>query len=397
MLVALDPRFNKNFRDICLFYVVTVIVFTVCINGLTIKFLMQKTGFLEEDLIKKKIKKSLENILFKDTERRMKQLSEMQEFGGAQWDNVEKLTKLKKFNDRKKKEEEKIEKLLKENEENIESSTSKFKNTKALDSQTPRNDINNPDGSPKENNLGVGEETEPTEEVLSELRFRVYRLIKHQIHEKRDANECTFEVVRALKNVCDICTEHIDKEICVNEYSKIYIGNNRFLEITFKLTKIPIIGYFFTNSFASQIFFKYQFLETLNSCLKFVENELKETKMNLFCNKTLRKVREEIKLNILKLEKLANTITLYFDEYVGFIKTKTAAYTLIQFQKQQIEEFEHFGMIDDKEKNNWTKLLDRKVVQVNRFKPNLEAKLKQNFSTFVLDYPIFSGLTDDQI
>ena len=54
-------------------------------------------------------------------------------------------------------------------------------------------------------------------------------------------------------------------------------------------------------------------------------------------------------------------------------------------------------MIDDKERNHWTKLLDRKIVQVNRFKPNLGAKLKHNFSTFVLDYPIFSGLTDDQI
>lgn len=54
-------------------------------------------------------------------------------------------------------------------------------------------------------------------------------------------------------------------------------------------------------------------------------------------------------------------------------------------------------MIDEKEKNHWTELLNRKIVQVNRFKPKLGAVLKNNFSTFILDYPIFSGLTDDQI
>ena len=259
----------------------------------------------------------------------------MQEFSGAQWNNVEKLTKLSKYYERKKKEEEEEQKKLKE--ENNQSSTSKAKNSKYPNSPEFRNDNNSdsPGIKDKDNDKECAEGNyQPTEEVLSELRFRVYRLIKHQIHEKRDANECTSEVVRALKNVCDICTEHIDKQICVNEYSKIYIGNHKFLELTFKLTKIPILGYFFTNSFASQIFFKYQFLETLTSCLKFVENELKYTKMNLFGKQTLDTVREEIKINILKLEKLANTITLYFDEYVGFIKTKTAAYTLIQFQKQ---------------------------------------------------------------
>jgi len=97
LLILLDERFNKKFRDLCLFYVLAVIVSTVCFNGLTIKFLIQLTGFLDEEQIKKNIKKNMTCLLFDQTEKRMKELSEMNEFAGVQWDNVGKLTKLTKF------------------------------------------------------------------------------------------------------------------------------------------------------------------------------------------------------------------------------------------------------------------------------------------------------------
>jgi NhaP-type Na+/H+ or K+/H+ antiporter len=59
LLVALDTFFSERFRDICLFYIFVIIMMTVLVNGLTMKFLMKKTGFLKEDPVKVKLKSNL--------------------------------------------------------------------------------------------------------------------------------------------------------------------------------------------------------------------------------------------------------------------------------------------------------------------------------------------------
>jgi NhaP-type Na+/H+ or K+/H+ antiporter len=59
LLVALDDFFNTRFRDVCLFYIFVIIVMTVLVNGLTMKILMKKTGFLKEDPVKVKLKSNL--------------------------------------------------------------------------------------------------------------------------------------------------------------------------------------------------------------------------------------------------------------------------------------------------------------------------------------------------
>lgn len=395
MLVALDDRFNKDFQQVCLLYVVVVIICSVCINGMTIKFLMIQTGFLEEDVIKKNIKKSLSDLLFFTTHKKKLELGSKSEFGGVTWNSVDKLTKLDKFYEQKKKMNQDIDKMIPNINFESQIPVDIVRNLGQNDNSAPSTKLQNIKDADNKNSSETDEENK--QQILSEVRFRVYRLIKHQIHEKRDNNECTSQVVRALKNVCDICAEHLQKEICIHEYSKIYISNHWILELVLKMSKIPLIGTLFSKSFASNIFFEFQFLETVNSCLERVEHELRLGSMDLFSPEIVKKVCEEMKQAILELEKLENSITLYFEEYVSFIKTKTAAYSLIQFQKQQINEFEHFGMIDEKEKEDWIALLDRQVVKVNRYKPQLNAQLKHKFVPLVLDFPLFSGLEDDEI
>ena len=135
------------------------------------------------------------------------------------------------------------------------------------------------------------------EEIITELRYRIYKLFKHHIHVKHDNNECTSDVVRALKAVCNICMDHIDQKICFGEYSNIYIGNHKLLEFTYKLSKIPIIGTYFSNSLANRIFFEYQFLETLISSAVEISEELKDIPMPNYA-KQIKEVREEIILDV---------------------------------------------------------------------------------------------------
>lgn len=59
LIVVLDERLKKRFRDLSLFFTVVTILLSVLINSMTIKKLMQKTGFLKENLLKVKLFKSL--------------------------------------------------------------------------------------------------------------------------------------------------------------------------------------------------------------------------------------------------------------------------------------------------------------------------------------------------
>ena len=44
--VSLDTKLDEYFRDILLLYVVSMIAMTVCLSGLSMEFVMKKTGFL---------------------------------------------------------------------------------------------------------------------------------------------------------------------------------------------------------------------------------------------------------------------------------------------------------------------------------------------------------------
>jgi NhaP-type Na+/H+ or K+/H+ antiporter len=59
MLVFVDDHLSLDLRHLCLYYVVITIAFTVCVNGMTIKFLMNVTGFLDVDPIKDRMKNNV--------------------------------------------------------------------------------------------------------------------------------------------------------------------------------------------------------------------------------------------------------------------------------------------------------------------------------------------------
>ena len=46
-----------------------------------------------------------------------------------------------------------------------------------------------------------------------------------------------------------------------------------------------------------------------------------------------------------------------------------AAYNLIQYQKKQVVNFEHLGMVDDQEREQWMAKLDSRIVEINKYKP----------------------------
>ena len=97
MLIAIDERLSQHLRDICLFYVVSTIVFTVCINGLTIKGIMRLSGFLFDDPVKEKMKNSVLRKMVVNTIKEKIHMKSDEDLSSVNWSKIDNIVDLKKY------------------------------------------------------------------------------------------------------------------------------------------------------------------------------------------------------------------------------------------------------------------------------------------------------------
>lgn len=245
MLVAVDSRLNQHFRDVCLFYVVTTIVFTVCVNGLTIKLLMKVSGFLKKDPIKEKMKHGILRKMLVNTLKEKINVKEEDDLCYANWDQVEHLSKLRQYkvlerlayktNQSHPLDTEIINLSMGDESErgSIDDTQGKNndarKNTKETKLQKLRHHLHH-------NGLDISGASEDihklvedpfhnirSEDIKKELRARIYKLLKHNAQLKMDHNECRPDIVRCLKFLCDMCNDEIDHPICIRHLSDTFI------------------------------------------------------------------------------------------------------------------------------------------------------------------------------
>jgi hypothetical protein len=236
-----------------------------------------------------------------------------------------------------------------------------------------------------------------TDMILRELRYRIYKLTKHHIHEKHEEHECSADVVRNLKSLCNICSDHVDQAICFSEYSKVFTGSHKYLEVLSKLTKVPVIGGWATRKLSNSIFWEYQFFDVLISCSKEITQEIMHMPMKVDYKLQVEQITEEIEVEIAKLIGQEESLIIQFNSLVGFIRTKQAAYKLLQFQRKQVQHFEHLGMVSEGEREAWIAKLDKKIVDVKRYMPSKEEVEIGDINAFTLEYPMFSILSNKEL
>ena len=139
--------------------------------------------------------------------------------------------------------------------------------------------------------------------------------------------------MKTIKTLCNICNDHLDQSICFAEYSKVFIGDHKSLELMSKLSKLPLFGSFFLRSLCRVIFYEYQFLDTIISICNDIVKHLKMTEIAEAYRGEADIIREEMVIEIHKLNLLEESFIVQFSGFVNFIKTKMAAYNLIQYQK----------------------------------------------------------------
>lgn len=438
MLVAVDERLNMNLRHICLFYVVTTIVFTVCVNGLTIKNVMKMTNFLKKDPIKEKVKYNMTRQILVNTMRELSMIKQQDDLVGAHWNKVDQLAKLQNYKILENLHADTInhcetELVQLDNgvedtgrklfENGAEKSTTLFSSRKSANKNKKKKDEENQDKirstleelrrknirNANDSDLASSEDINniiqdpfqnvKSDDVKQELRLRVYKLLKHHIQSKMDNRECTPDVVRSLKLLCDSCSDHPEEEICIRQFSDEFVGDHKTLKQLEKFSKIPLIGTFFLKVLGDKIFFNYQYTVTLIACAQEIAGEMKHIAHSLDYKKEVEEIKDEIVLNITDLEGFKSALIHLFPGLVNFIRTKMAAYRIVEYQRSQLKHFEHQGLISDSMSEKWEAKLDKSIVAINKFRPNISdfyVEIKDS-AYFLLDYPLFSGLSEKDI
>lgn len=435
MLVAVDERLSLSLRHLCLFYVVTTIVFTVCINGLTIKKVMKWTNFLKKDPIKEKMKYNMTRQILVNTMKELSEMKESDELIGAHWYQVNQLAQLTRyqvletlhedhsdkdaldfeihdqetgrkinengtqnnglFSDRKKSKK----KHLSKDEESQERVRSTLQEIREKNIRNRDKDLDIASSEDIANIIQDPFQNIRSEDVKTELRLRVYKLLKHSIQGKLDSRDCTPDVARSLKLLCDSCSDRPEHDICIREMSDEFVGDHKSLKKFESLSKTPLIGSIFLKILGDRIFFNYQYTVTLISCAQEIAVEMKHIAHSLDYKKEVEDIKDELVLNITELEGLKSALIHLFPGLINFIKTKMAAFRIVEYQRSQLEHFEHQGLINDKMSEKWQEKLDRKIASISKFKPKLAdfyVEIKES-SYFILDYPLFSDLGEKDI
>ena len=88
LMVFVDEEFPKRFRELVLFYMVSMITLTVILNGLTIKKVMDLVDFLPCNPHKEQVKLTVKKKLFNESARKAQELKDNRFLTLVDWDTV---------------------------------------------------------------------------------------------------------------------------------------------------------------------------------------------------------------------------------------------------------------------------------------------------------------------
>lgn len=119
--------------------------------------------------------------------------------------------------------------------------------------------------------------------------------------------------------------------MCLFEHSVEFLGNRGSLGILSKLSVIPLVGRVFLGTLSRKIYFHYEFIVTMLSCLEHINLELTNMIRFLDYRPQLELLRQELHSNQAHFTLALDTIKEVFPLMIGFVKTKRASYQLLEF------------------------------------------------------------------
>lgn len=319
LIIYKDAELSDRFKDIVLFFISAMIVFTVIFNGLTIGYLMRCIKFAPINPLTYKIKNNvLKNIVI-TTMKKNEAIKSNKFLKLADWDEVVNMSGIGKMIN-----------LQKEEAKHLENINSLRHNQTELVSNLRQQ-------------LKI-EDFDKTE--VQEVRLRFYTLIKSVLYEKYEEDFCSMAILKEIQESCEACIEDLSKPIWLWEYiSQELISVEHILSLLW-WRNIWIIGLFSSSWFSSFFLATYEKLTVLVMVLNQILDEDQEIPLNA---EIIKIVQEEVYKNKSEFEKRLFHMCDMFPEFIENVQNKQAAQILLNTQKSVIHDSFSNGYITEED------------------------------------------------
>jgi NhaP-type Na+/H+ or K+/H+ antiporter len=350
LIVFTDMEFTQRFRDLVLFYLTGVITLTVLINGLSMKWLMAKVGFMTENPLRNQVKNTLtKNLVIKSIETQ-ERLRSNKFLNLVNWDAV-----------------------------NDQSGTVELVKTQYKP------------GAPQELvQTNQGSAIDPRAN-LQEIRYRIYRLLKSQVYGRYEEHFCSSSVVTILNESIDYCMDNMEDKIwiygCVSEN----IMSVEKLRRVIGYKDTFLLGGLAQSFLSTYLLNTYELLSTLIVSLEDIIND----KPNIpVAQELVNQVFKEIYAEKEKAEEQLYMLNDWFPNVITSIQNKQAAHMVLSALKKKLEEDHHQGIIDDEEYNTLQDQFNHRISKLGVRDLKWE---NPDLNEFTIISPVFGKLQDIDI
>lgn len=353
LMVAVDDGFNIRMRELVLFHMAGMATITLLLNGTTCSALVRYLGIVQESEVRDKIKKNLMAELLVESGTRLEEIKKYKYLNLANWEKVRKLA-------------------------GIDDMLAKVQKT--------------PQGKVDVRNEAAYKAFKD-EDIYAESRYRLLRIMKGLVWEKFEENQITGPATRLLNEAVEISLEANNKPIAIWEFLYSAFVSNKTTALYLKVKDWIIIGPLAKKYVANHLSFLYQVVTTF---IIIAEEVIEHHEDIPLSKEHIKVVVEELEKNRIDANNYIISIQDQFAELIINVQIKRAAYNILFFQRQKLDQNLKEGQIEEKEYNDLRRDIDRRIVSLEE-SLSFEDWNAPTFDDFVMQFPIFSSLRREEI
>lgn len=356
LFIVIDVDYSQRFRDLVIFHTTLVVLYTVLINGLTVKYLIRRVQFKTKTVAEQKLELNVQKKLVVESIKRKRELEISQFFQQVDWNTAIDLTHIKVYMNQ-------ITNV--ENELHQKNSTEMFS---ARDSALFARD-----------------------ESLIETRLRVYQLLKSETFAAIKDNLFESNIVQHLKDAIDICADEPKRPIWVWENLSENFLSFEKINSLYKLRHKFIIGYFIDKILLMDLHYLYDCL--LLSTLVMREVSINKRYSVPMSSSLIDIVFGELEANLKQSEYYLFHFIEFYPELAKDLQNRKAAKMILNTEKVQLQDLLLNGMIDETNFERITDSVDSRIRRIDFERAAIELK---NVHTLKVISPIFNLLSENE-
>lgn len=356
LFIVIDTNYSQRFRDLVIFHTTLVVLYTVLINGLTVKYLIRKVQFKTKTIAEQKLELNVQKKLVVESIKRKRELEISQFFQQVDWNVAIDLTHIKVYMSQ-------IANV--ENELHQKNSTEMY--------------------SSRDSALFAKDES------LIETRLRVYQLLMSETFAAIKDNLFESNIVQHLKDAIEFCADEPKRPIWVWENLSENFLSFEKINSLYKLRHKFIIGYFIDKILLMDLHYLYDCLLLSTLVMREVSiNKRYSVPMSISFINT---VFGELEANLKQSEYYLFHFIEFYPELAKDLQNRKAAKMILNSEKLQLKDLLLNGMIDEASFERITDSVDSRMRRIDFERATIELK---NVHTLKVISPIFNLLSENE-